>query len=276
MKRRVTAGHAVGARLFGRVGEAEPLAPEWVGWSGKVTHPDSPQGGGGPGFFAPTGGSEREEDPKPWQPGRLDQVDNLPKQAPRAPNPPPPTRPRSLGTLKEVQQDNVDVKIEGEVLADGSGGPSNGAETNFEIPSASSPGFEHSNGKITKFTGKFTWTGKLTIQTQYGTNATARDLSCYGRGTTSDDIRNGDITLGFHESRHHADYVAFLKDNPLPDPPPFTVPVKKADHEKAVKKFFQEFDAYSKRMKQSSFNDTDEVGRRKSEVPSKGCFPHRV
>lgn len=264
--------------LPGRVGAAEPLGPEWVGWSGKITHPDSPQGGGGPGFFAPApaGRREGEDDPNPWQPGRLDEVDNLPKQAPRAPNPPPATRPRSLGVLKEVQRDNVEVKIEAEVLADGTGGPRNGAETTFEIPAASSPGFEHSHGKITKFSGKFTWTGKITIQTRYGDGATPRDLSCYGRGTTLEDVRNGDITLGFHESRHHADYAAFLKANPLPDPPAFTLPVKKTDHDNAVMKFFQDLEEYSKRMRQDSFRGTDEVGRHKSEVSAKGCFVHRV
>jgi hypothetical protein len=262
----------------GRPGVSEEVPPEWVGWSGQVAHPDSPQGGGGPGFFAPTGGSEREDDSNPWQPGRVDELGDLPKPPSRRANAPPATRARSLGVLKHVQGDNIDVDIEGVVLDDTGGGPSGSAKTNFQIPALSSPGYAVGHdGKITKFKGKLTWKGKLTIQTHYGDHAHADQVSCYGRGTTEEDVRAGDVTLGFHESRHQVDFVAFLQSHPLPDPPPMVVGVTPAAYEKVLHEFTKAYEEYPKQMNAESFARTDEVGFPKSLADSqRKCFVHHV
>ncbi len=65
--------------------------------------------------------------------------------------------------------------------------------------------------KIVKFIGNVAWHDTITIKTTYPSGSRPEQLSGYGRGTTLDDIRNGDSTLGFHESCHRRDYVALAQ-----------------------------------------------------------------
>src|SRR5439155_15004300 len=121
---------------------------------------------------------------------------------------------------------------------DGSGGVSTGAETSFSQVASTSPGYDASaDGKVLKFNGKFTFKGTIQIQTNYAADSNASTLSCYGRGTTTSDVANRDITLGFHESCHRADYQAFLKANTLPDAPTMNIGMKAADYDKSAAAF---------------------------------------
>lgn len=275
-----------GARGWGEglAGELRRLDAGWHGWSGRVAHPDSPLGSGGPGHFrsaSPVGAADpgaargaREAAAE----ARTDAAIELeaPAGVPRPANLPPATQARSLGTLKSVQTDHVDVDIEGEVQADGRGGPARGAHTRVDVPRATAPGYAAADGKVTRFRGKFTWKGVITIQTQYGSGATARSVSCYGRGTTPADVRNRDITLGFHESCHQRDYAAYLSGHPLPAPPALSVGMTPASYDAEVQRFFDALRDYVAAMTSHSEARTDEVGHRRSDVAARGCFAHHV
>jgi len=91
--------------------------------------------------------------------------------------------------------------------------------THVEIPNYRFPtyGYNKTSNRITQFTSSFTFVGPFTIQTVYGPKASRHVRSQYGRGTTREDRENGDVTLGFHESCHRRDYVAFLTGHALPE-----------------------------------------------------------
>ena len=269
-----------GAELGGLAGETRRLDDAWEGWSGRVVHPDSPLGAGGPGFFRaayPAGAIA------PKTPGHVHfrEMDIIPVQAPvrvpRPANPPPATRPRVLRTSKRVQSALIDVDIEAEVLADNRSGPAGGAHTRVEFPRWTAPRHARPvDGNVPEFRGKFRWRGRITIQTQYGAGATARSVSCYGRGTTTSDVNARDITLGFHESCHQQDYVAYLSAHPLPEPPALQLGMPVADDEAEVQRFRRELGAYNAGLTQDSRARTDEVGHARSEVASRGCYVHHV
>jgi hypothetical protein len=131
--------------------------------------------------------------------------------------------------------------------------------------------------KIVKFIGKVAWHDTITIKTTYPTGARPEQLSGYGRGTTSDDIRNGDITLGFHESCHRRDYVAHLRANVLPDPPALKTGMTIAEYKKAVTAFEGKLKDYYTAMEAASVAQTDEVGYSKSTYERTGePFRHIV
>jgi hypothetical protein len=170
----------------------------------------------------------------------------------------------------------MDVEVDAEIVADGTGGGS-GAETTFRGGQvSSSPGYSaDGHGKIVKFDGKFTWKGTVVIQTNYGSGASADQVSCYGRGTTDGDQRDGNVTLGFHESCHRDDYAAYLKANSLPEPPAMSIGMKATDYDTAVADFGKALRAYFKAMKDDSIATTDEVGHKKSTwLRTKKCFEH--
>ncbi len=179
---------------------------------------------------------------------------------------PPATVAESLGILKSVQSALVDVEVKGEILVDGvlsdSAAP---AETQSKVPDWTSPAFvPDSKGKIASFDGKFVWRGTVTIQTSYQSPSTARDLSGYGRGTTKDDINQGNITLGFHEHCHQLDYRSYLASHPLPDPPSLKLGMKASDYQDAIEKFRRALQRYERALSESSRVRTDEVGYKKS------------
>lgn len=265
----------------GHPGTAVHVGPEWVGWSQLIAHPDSPRGGGGLGRFVPLGPQITKPDgdlPSPWQhdPVGAEPLDAS-AAAPTPPNPPPLTNPRSLGVIKEVQNEFVDYKIDAEIVADGSGGVTSGADTSFNTVPSTSPDYDSKDGKIIKFNGKVTFKGTIQIQTKYAADSNANSLSCYGRGTTPTDVKNRDITLGFHESCHRADYEAFLKAHALPDPPAMSIGMKAADYDKAAAAFSAAVNKYFADMKADSIKNTDEVGFTMSKSDkTKSCYVHMV
>ena len=239
----------------------------------------APNGGGGPGHFSrmPMGTDESSDLPSPWVPGplaphRLDQTPGTVKK----PNPPPVTAKKSLGEIKKVQNAFVDYLIEAEILEDGAGG-GQGADTSFSKAGSQAPGYEAAKGKITKFDGKLVFKGTIQIQTKYAPGSSASSLSCYGRGTTRQDIEAGNITLGFHESCHRADYEAYLKNNPLPGPPKMEIGMDSKDYDKGAKEFAQAVLSYWKAMKDDSEKKTDQVGFTMKKADASGsCYVHQV
>jgi hypothetical protein len=256
------------------------IGQPWIGWSQFVAHPSAPLGAGGPGNFSspvPLNADAGSDLPSPWRPGPLGQDDPvaIPTDTPTPANAPPATNPQSLGVVKQVQNEFADYKIEAEIVADGTGGVSTGAKTDFSRVASSSPTYESAGGKITKFSGKFTFSGTITIQTKYAADSNPSTLSCYGRGTTDTDVKNRDITLGFHESCHRADYQAFLKANDLPDPPAMSIGMKASDYDAATAAFGRAINKYYKDMEADSIQKTDEVGYTLSKSNrTRGCYIH--
>ena len=180
--------------------------------------------------------------------------------------------------LKSLQNDLMDVNVDAKIVADGTGARA-GAVTSFADGTAQTVPIPHPDrhNKIIKFGGKFTWRGTVTIQTVYAAGVGPNTLSGYGRGTTDSDVRNRDITLGFHESCHRNDYVAYLGEHRLPDPPKLAIGMTVADYEKATAAFGKELKAYFKAMDAESVANTDEVGHCKSTwVRTRTCFQHTL
>jgi hypothetical protein len=176
-------------------------------------------------------------------------------------NEPPPTEPRDLQALKRLVTPHVEIAVDAKVIRDARGGVNAGALTSFsKVPARSTTYAIDGDGKITRFNGKLTWKGTITIQTRYASGATPRALSCYWRGTTEADLRHRDITLGFHESCHREDYLAYLRSHPLPDPPEIAIGMLVSDYERNLTDFFSRIDAYWADMERDSVTCTDEVG----------------
>jgi hypothetical protein len=263
----------------GRPGTSVRVGDEWVGWTELVADPRAPAGAGGPGNFSPPMPltvNEESDLPSPWRPGPsgvepLDTLANPPTPA----NPPPVTHPGSLGVIKVEQNNFVDYRIDAAIVADGSGGAA--TVTGFTKPDAVAPMYDTKDGKITKFKGKFTFKGTIKIQTTYAAGSSADGLSCYGRGTTDTDVRNRDITLGFHESCHRDDYQAYLKVNALPEPPAMSLGMNSGDYDNAVLAFVAERKEYWTDMSANSVTNTDEVGFTRSTAnTTHGCFVHKL
>jgi len=263
----------------GRLGTCVHVGHEWTGWNRAVCHPQAPAGAGGPGHFAartPLNIDAESDLLSPWRPGPtgVEPLDT-PADQPKPPNPPPKTKALSLGVIKEVKGEFVDYKIEAEILDDGSGGVTTGADTDFSKPSSKAPGYDSDGGKITKFKGKFTFKGTIQIQTKYDAKTNASGLSCYGRGTTDTDVKNRDITLGFHESCHRADYEDYLKVHTLPYPPTMSIGMTVADYEKKAAAFVKALNQYWAHMKADSIQKTDEVGFTLSKADRiNSCYVH--
>jgi hypothetical protein len=262
-------------RTQGQGGTSKTQDPDYVGWLGQVAHPDSPAGGGGPGGFQRSP-SPMAETPFPASDKPPGPVQFIPADSdiPSPPNPPPATNPRSLGTLKEESSDFKDVLIKAKVVADGKAEA--GVETSFTRPSSSSPAYTtDDDGKIDKFTGKFKWKGTIEIQTVYGSGMDATIVSCYGRGTTEDDVRNRDITLGFHEHQHQVDYVNYLSNNSLPETPDMKIGMTPEEYKAETDRFKEELANYFDTMESESLANTDEVGHHKSTWEStRECYLH--
>src|SRR5262249_391877 len=69
---------------------------------------------------------------------------------------------------------------------------------------------------ITKLKGPVEIKATVKIQTVYGPGASPEQLSGSGRGTTPEDEKAGNTSLGFHESCHRKDYLDYLKTKALP------------------------------------------------------------
>lgn len=145
-------------------------------------------------------------------------------------------------------------------LADGTDAKIIGAHTSFHLGAGEVPGYKWSGPKkiITELTGPMPII-TATIQTFYNPNAKATDLSAYGRGTTSEDKRNGNATLGFHESCHRTDYVAYIAANPLPI---FSgkAGMTEDEYKAATKSYLAAIKNYHAKCLKASEDKTDEVG----------------
>lgn len=56
----------------------------------------------------------------------------------------------------------------------------------------------------------------VNAQTTFLSNQRPSDVSAYGRGTTQEDLRNGNVTLGFHELCHYEDAQAYFSQGNMP------------------------------------------------------------
>jgi hypothetical protein len=103
----------------------------------------------------------------------------------------------------------------------------------------------------------------------YGPDGKATDRSDYGRGTTKQDESAGNTSLGFHESCHQADFLAYLKNTALPE---FTgrVDMTVADFKAAQQEFGDAINRFFTDMDEESFKKTDEVGYKYSTYEAKG------
>ena len=175
-------------------------------------------------------------------------------------NPPPTTSPR----VSELRYQGGTIQIR--VLPDGkSSDRAISGYTIHTLPPYRFPMYQCYRGstRIARFDRPFTFQGDITIQTMYGLDASQNMYSRYGRGTTDEDRRNGDVTLGFHESCHRRDYMEYLTTHPLPEVK-LTVGMTVRQYETAVKSFRRELDAYMAAMDDYSFRKTDEVGVKRS------------
>jgi hypothetical protein len=254
----------------------------------EAPHPESPASVEGRGRFSTGGAADdgiaNHARARPDGSGILGLQNDvyLAKAGPSKPkpaNPPPATKPRSLGLLKSESNAFVNVKIDAEVVADGSDYLGSGsALTKFPIPDYDNPSsFNTAGGKVTSSVGTFEWTGTITIQTTYE-HGKPTGLSSYGRGTTKIDVKNRDITLGFHENCHQRDCERYLKNNPLPDPPKLKVgmTLKKALSELA--RFKKAYDRYVVELSRYTYKRPDQVGYKKStwKKNDKKPYKHKV
>ena len=265
----------------GRVGCAIRVPRDWLGWSGIVAPPDSPLGGGGPGYFRLIGLLEENggvfdaevRERLLWLAGG---------SAPTPARVPPLTRGGKYTPFRAVQTELVDIEVSVEVLADGNASSvpaRSSAATSFVEVAPSVPGYSYrgKNREIESFTGKVTWRGVVTLQTRYKSGVKRTDLSCYGRGTTEADVRARDITLGFHEDCHLRDYLDYMYRNPLPPPPKIEIGMAAAEYEAEKKQFLAAAAAYWRAMEAYSESNTDEVGfTRTRHLANNQCFVHAL
>ena len=115
-------------------------------------------------------------------------------------NPHPATIPGKQ-IVKKSQTATEDIDLSVEVLADGTDATvSFSADTAFDAKSVrwNTPVFSYDGkGLVTSLSGKVEIKGTIQIKTVYKPDAKPTDISGYGRGTTPDDIKAGDTSLGF-------------------------------------------------------------------------------
>ncbi len=132
-----------------------------------------------------------------------------------------------------------------------------GAQTRCNMNFTTQVAHVHSGNRITSFTPPTTPT--ITIGTNYGPGFSPSTRSGYGRGTTADDTRLGNTSLGYHERSHSRDYLRFINANPAPV---FTGAVGQTREQFAarVQQYVAAMQAYSTRILRESELATDCVG----------------
>lgn len=183
----------------------------------------------------------------------------------------------SKTTVKVLKNAQVDIAVFVEVVQDGHSQDADmkGAQTSRDTSGVhwKTPSIEYQakGGRevVTKLTSPLEFKGTIIIQTVYGPNVTPNQPSGYGRGTTPEDVKSGNTSLGFHESCHRADYLQFLKSHPLPT---FNgkVGMSREEYRRAERRFQQQIEDYFQQMDRDTFSRTDEVGYKKSEYDKKG------
>ena len=233
------------------------LSPGWLNQNADVVHPDAPAGGGGAGQFTRAGllGADGEPEALPHpdapaagalDPIRLDDAQQLQDQA-VARKPAPRVTSDSKQTIK-----GMEVTLG----KDTSGKTGLKAAFTRILPNdprvtAPPPGKD----------GKWHFTVapvKVTIWTEYGT-FDPEGLAAYGRGTTDPDKKEGNVTLGFHESCHRADLLDYLLIN---DPPQFagTESMTAKQAQEAISTYTMAYRAYFDKAAEDTKTNVDEVG----------------
>ncbi|MBK9360549.1 MAG: hypothetical protein IPM99_05045 [Rubrivivax sp.] len=236
------------------------LHPGWLS-GGRVVHPDAPAGGGGAGLFrlpgstGTGGGSALLPHPDAPAAGDLD-----PRRLDAAQGEVDKEKKRLPAPVVERESTQTVQGMTVLLLPDLQGVPGVGSATTLLDESEGGASYVHDKG-----TGKVLtvtvvpW--KVTIQTCYGTGDANADAA-YGRGTTDDDIKAGRITLGFHESCHRDDLIAYLKQHA---PPTFAEMVgkPKAEADAEIARYKTASKAYFKAARAHSEAVTDETGKPK-------------
>ena len=248
----------------------------WLSSSGTIAHPRAPLGGCGPGnscIPCPLGSVGNDSNPIAHPQSPVGSCITLTeKDAPIIRGTPlakdPPKTKTDIFDVKREQTQRSDILVKGKVLSDGRD-PNLGKRAVTRLdPSglvAQYPTPYIEGGLVTKEVGKFTLKGTVTIQIVYDTNGGPKDPANWGRGTTKEDIKNGDTTAGFHESCHLADYVNWLKTKPLPVFKP-NLPISENAYRKACDQFDEDLEKYFEKAESFSEENTDEVGKKKSQV----------
>ena len=235
------------------------LSPGWLNQNSDVVHPDAPAGGGGAGQFTRAGllGAEGEPEALPHpdapsagalDPIRLNEAQQLQEQA-AVRKPAPRVTSDSTQTIKGMQV----------TLGKDTTGAA-GLKAAFTDLSSSKPKVDASkpSGKDAKW--QFT-VAPLTVKiwTEYG-SYDPESLAAYGRGTTDTDKKDGNVTLGFHESCHRADLLAYLNGN---DPPTFsgTPDMTTAQAQAAINAYMTAVKAYFDKAEEDTKKNIDEVGK---------------
>ena len=119
------------------------------------------------------------------------------------------------------------------------------------------PQFSRRNGKIT---ASFT----IRIFTKFPRGTTPADPVLFGRGTTPDDTKAKNVSVGFHEGQHGARILDFIATHPLPQ-------VK----DNNVQQFNNDLANYMDELENFHVQQTDCVGR---SDPTANChpLPHRA
>ena len=254
----------------------ERVRSPWLSSSGTIAHPGAPRGGCGPGnsripITLGFDGNDSNPFAHPRSPvGRriilTKTVVNRILGIPLA-NEPPKTK-KDLFDVKRENTTRSDILVKGKVLLDGRDPNLNKTAQTRLDPRGVAMKFPKTmvkGGIVTQEIGKFTLKGNVTIQVVYDTNGSPKDPAVWGRGTTKEDIKNGDTTAGFHESCHLADYVFWLKTKKLPV---FKgkVGISEDAYVKACEQFEKDWDKYFEDAEKYSEKKTDEVGKKKSQV----------
>lgn len=271
-----------------------PGPSPWISREGEVVHPDAPAGSGGLGRFRAPGSLGAEgNDPfdvrHPRAPSvrfetlsgdeKAEVLDTGVKVVEKPRNPPPKTVPGKKVLKKTLPSFDLDVVLE--IVADDNAGTISGAKTEldgsnvkltgigFEINPAPGQKEAKPTDKVAALTGKATISGTATIKVVYGTVLGQRvrpeEEASWGRGTTPADIAAKDITIGFHESCHRDDYVAYLSANLPIQGHSFRVGMTVAQFDAEADRIGKAIDAWFEAAETASRTKTDEVGTKMSE-----------
>jgi hypothetical protein len=272
----------------------EPGPSPWISREGEVVHPDAPAGSGGLGRFRTPGSLGAEgNDPfdvrHPRSPSvrhealsgdeKAEVLDTGVKVIEKERNPPPKTVPGKKVLKKTLPAFDLDVVLE--IVADDDAGTISGAKTelngtgvaltglSFEIDPAPGQKEAKPTDKVVALKGKATIAGTATIQVVYGTVLGQRvrpeEEASWGRGTTPEDVAAKDITIGFHESCHRDDYVAYLTANLPIQSHSFRVGMTVAQYDAEAARIGKAIDDWFKAAETASRTKTDEVGTKMSE-----------
>lgn len=192
----------------------QAVSNNWLNEEGKVVHPDAPLGGGGAGNFRAIGAISAADDILPdtasraavtLDPLRQQNAQDIQLQAAPPRNPPPRVTQASTQTIR-----GMTVTIQAD--ATGVAGV-RGAKTVLTPTSTGNiDAVTSDKGIVESFTNTIAYS--VSIQTSYGNDPAS--LSAYGRGTTTTDKTAGNVTLGFHESCHRADFINYLTNTAVP------------------------------------------------------------